>query len=101
MMAFDLRAGSFDQFAVVNSGRASGHAGHTAEAGVKVADPLRVDGCVAFAGEFHEVDAAARGIHLFVPENVRRADRQAKAAVDAIFDDLFGRRMMRVERAGR
>jgi hypothetical protein len=99
-MAFDLCASSFDQFSVIDTGRARGHAGHAAEAGVDMADPLRIYRGVAFAGKFHQVDAAARRVHLFVPEHVSGADGQAEAAVHAILDNLFRRRMMRVERAG-
>ena len=65
-----------------------------------MADPLRIQCGVAFAREFHQIDAAARGIHFLVPENVRGTDRQAEAAVDTIFDNLFGGRMVLVERAG-
>ncbi len=64
-------------------------------------DPLRVHGCSAFASEFHEVDAAARGIHFFVPENVGGADGETEAAVDAFVDDFRGWRVVRVERAWR
>jgi hypothetical protein len=64
-----------------------------------VADPLWIHTRVALAGEFHQVDAAARRIHFFVPEDVRGTDRQAKAAMDTVFDDLFGRRVVRVEGA--
>ena len=65
-----------------------------------MADPLRIHRRVAFAGEFHQVDAPARRVHLFVPENVSRADGQAESAVDARLDDLLGGRMVRVERTG-
>ena len=42
-----------------------------------------------------------RGESIFVPEHVGRANRQAaEAAMDAILDNLFRRRMMRVKRAG-
>src|SRR5271163_608168 len=64
-----------------------------------MADPLRVHRRVALTGEFHEVDAAARGIHLFVPEDIGGTDRQAETAVDTVFDDLFGRRVVRVKGA--
>ena len=36
----------------------------------------------------HQVDAAARRVHLLVPENVGRAGRQAEAAVDAVGGQL-------------
>ena len=32
----------------------------------------------------HQLDAAARGVHLLAPEQIRRAGRQAEAAVDAV-----------------
>lgn len=97
-MALDLRARGFDQFSVVDAGRTSRHAGHAAEAGIKVADPLRVDGRRAFAGDFHQIDAAARRIHFFVPQNVCRAHGQTKAAVDALIYDFCRGRMMGVKR---
>lgn len=62
-----------------------------------MADPLRIYGRAAFTGEFHQVDAAARGIHFFVPEDVSGADGKAKAAVDASLDDWLGGRVVRVE----
>ena len=62
-------------------------------------DPLRIHRRIAFAGEFHEIDAAARRIHFFVPEDVGGTNRQAEAAVDAVFDNLLGWRMVRVEGA--
>ena len=36
----------------------------------------------------HEVDAPARRVHLLAPEHVRRARRQAEAAVDAVAREL-------------
>ena len=88
MMALDLSASGFDQFSVVDAGRAGGHASHAAEAGIEMADPLRVHGRATFAGEFHEIDAAAGRVHLFVPEDVSGADGQAETAVDALIDDF-------------
>ena len=56
---------------------------------------------LAVSRQFHEIDAPARRIHFFVPENVGRADRQAEAAVHALVDDFSRGRMMRVEGAWR
>ncbi len=100
MMAFDLRSSSFNQFSVIDTGGASRHAGHAAKTRIKVAHPFRVHGRVAFAGKLHQVDASARRVHFLVPEHVSRANRQAEAAMHAILNNLFRRRMMRVERAG-
>ena len=36
----------------------------------------------------HQIDPSARRVHLLVPERVRRARRQAEAAVDAVGDQL-------------
>src|SRR5882672_5810587 len=99
MMALDLRASGFDKLSVVDAGRASRHASHAAEAGVKVADPLRVYGRATFAGKFHQINAATRRVHLFVPENVSGAHWQTEAAVDAVLDDLVRRRVVRIEGA--
>src|SRR6185437_1127842 len=99
MMTLDLSASGFDELSVVNAGGTGGHAGHAAEAGVEMANPLRVHGGGAFAGDFHQVDAAARRVHLFVPEDVGGADGETKAAVNALVDDFGRRRVVRVERA--
>src|SRR5580704_5932129 len=95
--ALDLRARGFDEFSIVHAGRAGGHAGHATEATVEMADPFGIHFRSAVAREFHEVDAAAWGIHLLAPQNVGGANRQAKAAVHALFDDLVRRRVVRVE----
>ena len=97
-IAFDLRARSFDELAVIHPGRARGHASHTAEAGVKMADPLGSHLRRSFGGELHQVDAAARRIHFLAPENVRGTRGQTKTAVNALVNNGRGGRMMRVER---
>ena len=48
----------------------------------------------------HEVDAPARGVHLLAPERVRRARRQAEAAVHAVVEQLLRRRVVVVEGTG-
>src|SRR5258705_4499562 len=62
-----------------------------------MADPIRSHLRSAFAGELHQVDAAARRIHLLAPQDVRGTNRQAEAAVNAFFNDFIRRRMMSVE----
>ena len=86
IVAFDLGASGFDEFSVLNAGRARGHAGDTAKARIKVADPFFVDLGFAFGSHFHEVDAAARRIHFFSPKNVGGAGGEAEAAMDALID---------------
>ena len=100
MMAFDLRARGFDEFSVIDTRGTCSRTRHAAKAGIKMTYPLRVDTRVAFAGELHQVNSATRRVHLFVPENVSRANGQAESAVDAGFDDLFGGWMVRIEGAG-
>jgi hypothetical protein len=96
-VSFDLRARSFDQLVVLDSGGADRHTGHAAEAGVEVMYGLRREGDLAFVDELHLVDAAARRVHFFAPEGVRGAGGQAEAAVDALVDERRGRRMVGIE----
>src|SRR6202011_2676295 len=93
----DLGARGLDQLSVVHAGRASWHASHAAKTAIEMADPIRSQFRSAFAGELHQVDAAARRIHLLAPQDIRRADRQAETAVNALFDNFIRRRMVRVE----
>jgi hypothetical protein len=100
VVAFDLGAGGFDEFSVFDAGGARRHAGDATEAGVEVADPGFVDFCQAFVGGFHEMDAAARGVHFFAPKDVGGAGGKAEAAVDAFFDEVEGRGLVGVEGGG-
>jgi len=97
MEALDLCAGGFEEFAVVDAGGAGGHACHAAEARVEVLDPGGCDLRGAFGGCFDEMNAAAGGIHFFVPEDVGGAGGEAEAAVDAFLEDLGGGRMVGIE----
>ena len=94
--ALDLLAGGLDQLAVLDPRRAGGDTGHAAEALVEVADHLVVHG-LALAADLHQVDPAARRVHLLAPEHVGRAGGQAEAAVDAVVDQLLLGRVMVVE----
>src|SRR5579859_1977077 len=91
-IALDLPARSFDELGIVHAGGACGHASHTAEAGVEVADPLGSHLRSAFGGKLHQVDAAPRRIHFLAPENVGGTHRQTKAAVDALVNNGGGGR---------
>jgi hypothetical protein len=66
-----------------------------------MAHPLRIHLGFPVACQFHQIDAAARGIHFFVPKDVGWAHRQAEAAVDALVDELSRRGVMSVESAKR
>ena len=100
MLALNLRASRVDQLSVIDARRTGCRAGHATETGIKVADPLRGQLRGAFAGEFDEVNAAARRVHFLTPENVSGAGGQTETAVHALVDDLVRRRMVRVESAG-
>ena len=54
-----------------------------------------------FEARLHQIDAAARRVHLLAPQHVGRAGRQAEAAVHALVDQRRIGRMDRVERDGR
>ena len=54
----------------------------------KCSTTVSVSGIVPSTRLAHQVDAAARRVHLLVPERVGRARRQAEAAVDAVGDQL-------------
>ncbi len=73
--ALDLGAGVLDEPVVLHAGRAGGHAGHAAEAGVEVADH-RVGHRLAAEALVHEVDAAARASPSPRPRG-RRSGRPA------------------------
>lgn len=100
VVAFDLGASGFDEFAIFDAGRAGGHAGHAAETGIKMADEFFVERGGAGERHFHEIDAAARGIHFFAPKDVGGADGEAEAAVDAFVDQFLRGRLMGIEGAG-
>ena len=59
-IAFDLRAGRFEQRVVLHARRTGGDAGHTAKARIDVANEPGAVGLAAVAPQFHQVDAATR-----------------------------------------
>jgi len=90
-MAFlHLDPGGLDDLVVLHAGRAGGHTGHAAQAGVEVLNHL-----VAHRGTVlhlvDEVDPPARGVHLLPPQYVRRAGRQAEAAVHTVAEQVVQR----------
>ena len=96
-VAFDLGAGVFDELVVLDSRGAGGHARHTAETVVDVLAEVEAEGSFAGGDFVHHVDAAARGVHLFAPQDVGGTRGEAKAAVDAGIDDLLLWRVVAVE----
>src|SRR5690348_16831350 len=98
-MPLNLRARGLNQLAVIHTGRAGGHTRHAAEAGVEVPHPLRSHLRLALRSKFHQQDAPARRVHLFVPQDICWTSGQAKAAVHALVDDVLRRWMMVVESA--
>ena len=83
-LGLDRLAGRLDQLLVLDPRGAGRDAGHAAEALVEVPDHGRVERDRAVEVRLHQLDPAARGVHLLAPEQVRRARRQAEAAVDAV-----------------
>src|SRR5690606_24621021 len=98
VVAFDLGAGLGDQGAVLDPGGAGADAGHAAQAGVEVADH-GVGQRFAFQAVLHQVDAAARGVHLLAPQLVGGAGGQAEPAVHAVVDEVQLRGVVGVEGA--
>lgn len=83
IVAFDARAGMFDELAVFDAGGAGGFTGPAVQAFVDVIDEGIGDRqFVLFDGD-HLVDAAAGGIGFEVPQTVSGASVEAQAAVDA------------------
>ena len=99
-LAFDLRTRWLNELVVFHAGRASRHACHAAQAIVHVQTEAAIKRTLALCRFLDHVNAAARRIHLFVPQHIRGACGQAKSAVHAIVDVLLLRRMMRVKTRG-
>ena len=84
VVGLDRLARRLDQPVVLDARRAGGHACHAAEAEVEVADDRRVERDRPVEVRLHQLDPAARRVHLLAPEQVRRAGGQAEAAVHAV-----------------
>src|SRR5438552_6446204 len=89
MVLLHIGARLLNQSVVADAGGASRDAGHAAKAPVEVLDHGVGEIDRAIDEPAHEIDPAARRVHLLVPERVRRACRQAEAAVDAVGDQLL------------
>ncbi len=85
-LLLDLLARELDQPVVLHAGRAGRKAGHAAEAAVEVLGDRRVQLDRPLERPLHQPDAAARRVHLLVPELPGGARRQAEAAVHAVVD---------------
>ena len=96
-IALHLRARIFDELVVLYAGGASRHARHAAQTVIHVLAEGWIERGVSFGGFLHHVDAAARRIHLFSPQNIRGTCGQAEAAVHAIGQQFLVRRVMRIE----
>ena len=88
MVPLDVVARLLDQPVVLHARRAGRHARHAAEATVKVLDDRVAQLDRPVDEPLHQVDAPAGRVHLLVPQRIRRAGRQAEAAVDAVGDQL-------------
>jgi hypothetical protein len=99
VVAFDLGTSGLDEFAIFDAGGAGGHASDATETGIEMADEFFVERGGTVEGHFHEIDAAARGIHFFAPEDVGGTDGEAEAAVDALVDQFQRGRLVEIEGA--
>ena len=77
----DLRAGSFNQPAILHARRTRRFASAAREAEIQMLDVGRIDLRFARRHLHHLIDAAARRIHLDAQLAIRRAVVQAQAAV--------------------
>ncbi len=97
-MPLQLRARGLDQAVIFHSGGTRRDACHTAQALVEVPHVGIVHAVdLTFQAHLHQVNAAARRIHLLVPEQVGGTGGQAETAVNALVDQLVRRWMMRIE----
>ena len=91
-LADDLGARVFHHLAEMNAGRTHGFASPAIQASEHVLAESVGDAGAAFIQGAHQVDAAARRIHLAAEHAVRRTRRQTQAAVNAIEVKLILRR---------
>ncbi len=92
-----LGAGRLQELSEGHTGRAGRLAGATAETEVEMARQPRRQLGPALGGRAHEINAAARGIHLLPQHAIRRALGQADATVDTGAEAIHGRRVGGVE----
>ena len=93
--ALDLRARGLDERRVLHARGARGDARHAAEAGVEVADEGVGHRHPPVEAGLHQIDPAARRVHLLAPQRVGRTGRQTEPAVHALVDQRALGRMVR------
>jgi len=86
-VAFDLWAGSFQQFVVMDARRTGCDTSHAAKAGIEVAGKVVRDRRLTLKAPLDESDAATRRVGFSAPQDVGRAGRQTEAAVNTIGDE--------------
>src|SRR5271166_5661772 len=84
VMTLDICACVLDEPAVVDAGGARRLASAASEAQVEMAHCVAVEFEAAFGERLHQVDAAARRIHLSARHDVSWARLEAESAVDAV-----------------
>src|SRR6185503_15978724 len=87
VVTLDLCARTLDERPILHARRARGYTRHAAEARIEVADEGRRHRSAPLEARLHQVDAAARRVHLLVPQHVSRTRRQAEAAMHARVDE--------------
>ena len=97
MATLDLAARGLDERGVLHAGRTRCHACHAAQTGVEMIDERRRHPGPPFETGLHQIDSAARRIHLLAPQDVGGARRQTEAAMHAFVDERRIRRVVGVE----
>jgi predicted DNA-binding protein len=77
-----------DELAVLNTRRASRFARPAIEAEIEVMANLRREIDAAIRQGSHEIDPAARTVHLGAQFDIRRARRKAKSAMNAVEEEF-------------
>ena len=88
MIALDECARAFNQAAIVDAGRAGGLASAATEAQIEMARGIVVELDAAFGERLHQIDSAARRVHLASRHDVGRTGLGAESAVHAVEQQL-------------
>ena len=83
-MSFYLWSSCLDQTVILHTRGAGCDTSHAAETCVDVTDKLVAKLSVVFETLSHQMNPSPWGVHFIVPEYVRRAYRQAEAAVHTV-----------------
>src|SRR5262247_1015697 len=100
LLARELGARRLQELAEGHSGWAGRFAAAAAEAEIEMTREGRCEAHPPLRGRAHEVDAAARRVHLLAEHAIGRTLRQTNAAVDAGAETLHGRSIDGIEGAG-